>query len=75
MYERPVGMRSLVAGPIGRRRKQAVLELDVVIQLRWQRPGQAGAAGSVDVLADRAMGQTEAAGNGALRHADAVVQA
>ena len=50
-------------------------ELDIVIQLRWQRPGQAGAAGSVEVLADRALGQAEAAGNGALRHADAVVQA
>ena len=36
---------------------------------------KAGAAGSVEVLADRALGQAEAAGNGALRHADAVVQA
>jgi hypothetical protein len=68
-------MRTLVAGPIGKRRKQAVLELDVVVQLCWQWPGQAGAAGSVDVLAYRALGQTEAAGNGALGHADAVVQA
>src|SRR5262245_24482272 len=35
----------------------------------------AGGAGSVKVLADRALGQAQAAGNGALRHADAVVQA
>jgi hypothetical protein len=68
-------MRTLVAGPIRRRRKQAVVELDVVVQLRRQRPGQTGAAGSVEVLADRALGQAQAAGNGALRHADAVVQA
>jgi len=75
MDKRPIRMRTLVAGPIGRRWKQAVLEPDVVIQLRRSRPGQAGAAGSVHVLADRALGQTEAAGNGALRHADAIVQA
>ncbi|MGY3463246.1 hypothetical protein ACVW0I_000117 [Bradyrhizobium sp. LM6.11] len=75
MHERPVWMRTLVAGPIRRRRKQAVVELDVVVQLRRQRPGQTGAAGSVEVLADRALGQAQAAGNGALRHADAVVQA
>lgn len=75
VHEHPVRMRTLVAGPIGRRRKQAVLEPDVVILLRWQRPDQTGAAGAVHLLADRALGQTEAAGNGALRHADAVVQA
>ncbi len=75
MYERPIRLRTLVAGQIGGRRIQAVLELDIVIQLRWQRPGQAGAAGSVEVLADRALGQPQAAGNGALRHADAVVKA
>lgn len=40
---------------------------------KW--PAQAGAAGSVQVLADRALGQAETAGNGAPRHADAVVQA
>jgi hypothetical protein len=68
MHERPVRMRTLVAGPIGRRRKQAVLKPGVVIKLRRQRPGQVGAAGSIHVLADRALGQTEAAGNGALRH-------
>jgi ketosteroid isomerase-like protein len=32
--------------------KEAVLEPDIVIQLRRQRPGQAGAAGSVDAGAD-----------------------
>ncbi len=68
-------MRTLVAGPIGRRRKQAVLAPDVVIQLWRQRPSQAGATSSIEVFADRALGQAQAAGNGALRHADAVVQA
>ena len=75
MNERPIGLRTLVAGQIGWWRIEAVLEPDVVVQLRRQWPGQAGAARSVEVLADRALGQAQAAGNGALRHADAVVQA
>jgi hypothetical protein len=75
MHERPIRLRTFLAGPIRGWRIQAVLEPDIVIQLWPQRPGQAGAAGAVEVLADRALGQAEAAGNGALRHADAVVQA
>ena len=51
MNERPIGLRTLVAGQIGWWRIEAVLEPDVVVQLR-RRPGQAGAARSVEVLAD-----------------------
>ncbi len=69
-------MRPLVAGQIGRRRKQAVLEPDVFIQLRRRHADQAVAASSIEVLAGRPLGQTQVAGNGgALRHADTVVQA
>jgi len=65
----------LFAGQIRGRRIKPVLEPDIVIQLRRQRPRQAGAARTVEILADRALSQVEAAGNGALGHADAVVQA
>ena len=75
MHNRPIRLRTLIAGQIGWWRIKPVLEPDIVIQLRRQRPGQAAAAGSVEVLADRALGQAKAAGNGALGHADAVVQA
>lgn len=36
------------------------------LQLRRQRPGQAGAARTVEIFADRALSQVEASGNGAL---------
>ena len=75
MNERPIRMRTFVAGQIGGRRIEPVLEPDIVIKLRRQRPGQPGAARSVHVLAHRALSQAKAAGNGALGHADAVVQA
>ncbi|MBT1516854.1 hypothetical protein KIP88_41360 [Bradyrhizobium sp. SRL28] len=63
MNQRPIRLRTLIAGEIGRWRKQAVLKPDIVIELRRQRPGQAGLARSVEVLVDRALGQAEAAGN------------
>ena len=75
MHDGPIRLRTLIAGQIGRRRIEAVLKPDIVIELRRQRPGQAGATGSIQVLADRALSQVEAAGNGALGHAEAVVQA
>ena len=75
MNERPIGLRTLVAGQIGWWRIEAVLEPDVVVQLRRQRPSQAGAARAVEIFAHRALSQVEAAGNGALGHADAMVQA
>ena len=73
MNERPIRMRTFIAGQIGGRRIKPVLKPDIVIKLRWQRPSQPGAARSVQVLAHRSLSQAKAAGNGALGHADAVV--
>ena len=65
MYRDPIRLRPFFAGQIRWRRIKAVLEPDIVIQLRRQRPGQAGAACTVEIFAHRALSQVEAAGNGA----------
>ena len=44
MHRGPIRLRPLFAGQIRGRRIKPVLEPDIVIQLRRQRPSQAGAA-------------------------------
>ena len=75
MHHRPIRLRTVIARQIRWWRIKPILEPDIVIQLRRQRPGQASAARTVQVLADRSLSQAKASGNAALRHADAVVQA
>ena len=75
MHHRPIRLRTVIAGQIRWWRIKPVLEPDIVIQLRRQRPGQASAARTVQVLADRSLSQAKAPGNAALGHADAVVEA
>jgi hypothetical protein len=75
MHRGPIRLGALIAGQIGGGWIKPGLEPDVVVQFRGQRPGKAGATRSVDILAHRALSQVEAAGDGALGHADAMVQA
>lgn len=73
MHHGPVRLRTLVTGQIRWRRIQTILKPNIVVQLWRQRPSQSGAARPVQIFADRALSQTEAAGDGALGHPDAVV--
>src|SRR5215470_872916 len=45
----------------GATRTKPILQPDIVIQLRWQRPGQAGAACTIEIFAHRALSQVEVA--------------
>jgi hypothetical protein len=65
MDHRPVGLRSLVGRHVRRRREQQGLEPRIV-ELIGQRPTKAGAASAVEVVADRALAQADAAGDDAL---------
>ena len=75
MDQGPIGLAALLGGQIGGWRIEPVLEQDIVVELGWQGPGQAGAPDAVDVFADGALGQTQAGSGGTLGEPDTVVQA